>query len=117
MSVDIENDTKSFIDYKICQKFVSLHQRANSKDIPFDLTFAFLKRLMTRKTCQYTGVRFDDEENKLSIERVDSNKGYTQGNVLAVSERINKAKNNFTYKELKLILQAIEKHQEIVNEK
>lgn len=74
MSIDIENEDKSFIDYKVCQKFISLHQRANSKDILFDLTFAFLKRLMTRKTCQYTGVRFDDGENRLSIERIDSEK-------------------------------------------
>ena len=107
---------KAQYDIKIAQKLISLRDRANYLGKDFDITFSFLKRLKSRKTCQYTGMRFDDGENSLSIERVDSDKGYTQNNVVAVSERINKAKNNFTYDDLKLILKAIEEHQKLLEE-
>lgn len=108
--------TKSFVDYKICQKLVGLKHRCNDKDLEFNLTFSFLKRLLSRKTCEYTGIRFDDDENRLSIERINSDKGYTEDNVVAVAKRINEAKSNFTYNELKLTLKAIEKHQKLLEE-
>lgn len=111
-----ETEKKAQNDIKLAQKLISLRDRSAHLGKKFDLTFAFLKRLKSRKTCEYTGIRFDDNEHKLSIERVNNTKGYTQDNVVAVSERINQAKSDFTYSELKLILKAIAKHQEMLGE-
>lgn len=107
---------KSELDLKIAHKLVGLSHRCKDKDIEFDLTFSFLKNKYSRKTCEYTGLRFDNNNNKRSLERINSNKGYTEDNVLIVIERINQAKSDFTEKELESILKAIKKHKKLMKE-
>ena len=103
-------------DIKLCRKYQQLHDSAKSRGIHFNLTLSHLRKLMNRKTCYYTGIRLTKSgEHFRSIERIDSNKGYTNENTVAVSHRINVAKDNLTEKELKLILKAIQKHKQSMN--
>ena len=106
---------KKVNDITLSKKHQQLYDSAKSRDIYFDLSLRHLRKMMSRKTCFYTGVRFDDVQHKPSIERVDSTKGYTDDNTVIVSESINKAKSNLTENQLKLILKAIQKHKQLMN--
>jgi hypothetical protein len=53
------------------------------------------------KTCYYTGVTFtEDGPNARSFDRIDSDKGYIEGNVVACTVDINGKKSNLTIDEI-----------------
>jgi hypothetical protein len=61
------------------------------------------------KRCYYTGERFD-EENTLTFDRVDNNKGYTDDNVVACSRSFNELKKNLTVDEITLMYKKVSNH-------
>lgn len=79
----------------------------------FDIDEKYLKELWEKQDgiCPYTGIRMMLPQNigeqrnngslkKMSLDRIDSSKGYVKGNVEFVCLAINRAKNNRTKKEL-----------------
>ena len=91
-------------DVAIAKKFVEKHKRALKSDIEFTLTFAEYKRLMSRKTCAYTGIKFpefggewdaDEKWRSITVDRIDNKKGYIPGNVAAVCNGINSLKSQW----------------------
>jgi len=77
--------------------------RAKKKKIDFNLTFDYLRDLFSSQDakCFYSGLSFEDTNmGSLSLDRVDSNKGYTQGNVVWCRSGINFLKYTRTYEEL-----------------
>ncbi len=81
------------------------HKRANAKRIgvPFDLTFADVWPLPT--TCPALGIPIslfaEHRDNAVSFDQLQPKKGYTKGNVVVVSYRANRIKNDATPKELR----------------
>ena len=49
-------------------------------------------------------------DNSMSLDRVDSSKGYVPGNVQVISLRANRLKNNATLEELKALVSYMEKY-------
>jgi hypothetical protein len=90
-------------DLAIAKKLCALHSSANSRDIEFNLSFKKLKQLMTRKTCFYTGVRFDKKDNPMSIDRVDNTRGYVDDNVVACTVAVNQIKANLTIAQIEML--------------
>lgn len=91
-------------DIKLVKRFQSTMNSAKSRGLKFDMTLKELKRLMNLKTCYFTGVRFTDEgDNKMSLDRVDSNVGYIDGNVVACTIRINGLKDNLSFEEIEMM--------------
>jgi hypothetical protein len=93
-------------DFEFCMKtrLPSLRYRAKQKNFPFDLTVEDLI-LAYNKTCPYLGMelRIDappNSRNSLSIDRIDSSKGYVKGNIEIISTQANKMKDNATRDEL-----------------
>ncbi len=99
-------------DVRIAEKLINLKQNATARNLYFDLSFKKLKSLMTRKTCYYTGLPFEEgnQDFHRSIDRVDNKKGYVDNNVVACLVRINALKSNMTTEELILILKGVSKH-------
>ena len=98
-------------DINLARKLISLKDSAENRGIHFDMSFAHLKRIMRRKTCYYTGRRLmDSGQNARSVERIDSNKGYTDDNTIIIASSVNKAKDDLTLEELKMMVKKIEKH-------
>jgi hypothetical protein len=95
---------KKLPDIEVAKKMINLQQSATSRNIEFDLTFETVKHLMTRTHCYYTGVKFE-EDGKIafSVDRVDSKKGYVEGNVVACTVDINSKKSNLTHEEIKML--------------
>lgn len=118
---------KKIPDIEVAKKMINLQQSSTSRQIEFDLTFETVKHLMTRTNCYYTGVPFEDDGKfAFSVDRVDSKKGYIEGNVVACTVDINSKKSNLSYEELKQLISKIEeflnknkkkaKHEKIVDD-
>lgn len=95
---------------------IDLRKRAKYRKLGFDLDFDFLYKLVIPMTCSITGVKLVrgvDAVNKkglspytLSIDRVDSNKGYTKENCRAVCWWYNVSKQQWTDEELVPLIKA-----------
>lgn len=96
------------------------NQRAAIKKIPFDLTPEFLKNLFKKQQglCYYSGLSMELKSNKnrkisaasfnvASLDRIDSNKGYTQDNVVWCLNCINMLKAHHDMSDIKKVMQAI----------
>lgn len=126
--VNTKQDTEEVIpkenlpfEVRVAQRYSELYLNAVRRGKEFNLTFTDVKRLMSRKTCAYTGERFSNEGGtRMTFERVDGTKGYVKGNVIAVTFEANQLKNALfenkasavltTPKQLRKMLAVIEKH-------
>ena len=85
-----------------------LKSSAKKRRIPFDLTITELNNLSFPVTCPILGIplkynRGKAEDNSYSIDRINSNLGYTIDNIIVISLRANKLKNNASKNDLQLI--------------
>ncbi len=103
--------TKTTItDLEVAKKLVQLQQSANHRNLDFNLTFKTVKRLLTVKNCYYTGAKFEDEGSlSRSIDRVDTNRGYVEGNVVACTVDINGKKANLSNSEIEMLYRKIKR--------
>lgn len=107
MSEDLfENYQYTAEDIAAIGKRQQLFQSATKRGLEFNLTVSDVKRLLKRKTCYYTRVKFEynlpqrrkGKHNIASpyirtIDRIDPTKGYVRGNVVACTWFINQVKN------------------------
>jgi hypothetical protein len=101
---------KKIPDIEVAKKMINLQQSATSRNIEFDLSFETVKSLLLRTNCYYTGLKFEDEGKfSFSVDRVDSKKGYIEGNVVACTIDINSKKSNLTIEEINLLHARIQK--------
>ena len=98
-------------DIAIAKKLCQLKQSADSRGIVFDLSFNVLKRLLRAKNCFYTGKLFTHEgKYARSIDRVDSDLGYIDDNVVACTIDINQKKTNLSWTEIFQMNSGVIKH-------
>ena len=104
--VDVANELLKLADSEdfesvIAAKYLQLKESANKRNKEFTLTLLDVRRLMQRKTCFYTKHKFNhlDLNWKRTIDRIDPDKGYVQGNVVACSKWANALKNIMFEKE------------------
>ncbi len=97
-----KKDNKPIIsDVEVAKKLVNIHSSAQSRNLEFNLTFECVKKLLEYTTCYYTNVPFtEDGPNARSFDRVDNEKGYVVGNVVACTVDINGKKNNLSIEEI-----------------
>ena len=92
---------KKIPDIEVAKKMINLQQSATSRGIEFDLSFETVKSLLLRTICFYTEAVFEDEGKlAFSVDRIDSKKGYIEGNVVACTIDINAKKANLTIEEI-----------------
>lgn len=93
--------TNSEFDLYVARKMQKKAQNAKERGIEFNLSFQSMKNLLSAKKCYYTGVimtKSDGEGQKMSdltIDRIDSSKGYVPGNVVACCYAANQLKAQF----------------------
>ena len=88
-------------DVEVAKKLVNIHSSAQSRNLEFNLTFECVKKLLEYTTCFYTNVTFtEDGIYARSFDRVDNEKGYVIGNVVACTVDINGKKNNLSIDEI-----------------
>lgn len=85
-----------------------LKNSAKKRNIEFDLSLTDLNNLTWPITCPIIGLPLKYNkgkplDNSYSIDRIDSSKGYTIDNIIVISYKANRLKNNATNKELQQI--------------
>lgn len=68
---------------------------AEKRNLEFNLDDEDVRKLLERKTCYYTGAKFNNlnPNYKRTIDRIDCSKGYVKDNVVACTHNINQIKN------------------------
>lgn len=96
-------------DKELVEKYSQLKQSAQSRQIPFALTLKRLRQLMERETCYYTGVKFirGHQDLNRSIDRVHSDMGYIDLNVVACTAQVNVIKSNLSIVQMKKVLKGM----------
>ena len=90
-----------------------LKNSAKKRGIPFSLTLTDLHDLSIPITCPVLGLPLRHErgrptDNSISVDRIDSNKGYTKDNIIVVSWRANFLKSNSSLEEMKQLVEFYE---------
>jgi hypothetical protein len=95
---------------------IKISQSAQDRKLEFNLKFETVKSLMNYNNCYYTERSFGEEGSLYgrSFDRVDSSKGYVEGNVVACTIDINQKKSNLSLEEIiclynKLTIYSIQK--------
>ena len=88
--------------------------RAKQAGIEFTLTRLDISDMSIPITCPVLGIplrmeRGERSDNSLSIDRIDSNLGYTPDNVVFVSWKVNRLKNDATLEEMRKMVTFYEK--------
>jgi hypothetical protein len=98
-------------DVEVAKKFLNIYQSAMDRKLEFNLSFESVKTLLKFQTCYYTGRKFDnDGPYARSIDRIDSSKGYIEGNVVSCTVDINGKKSNLSDDEIELLYNKIVLH-------
>jgi len=91
----------SISDIEVAKKLINIYQSAQDRKLQFNLSFEYVKKMLEYKTCYYTGKAFtEDGPHARSFDRVDSDKGYIEGNVVACTIEINGKKSNLSFDEI-----------------
>ncbi len=84
-------------------RLTTAKSRAKKIDMDFDITLEYLEFILKEQNnkCAYTGLPFekDNEMRSLSLDRIDSSKGYIQGNIQLVLSCINYMKQEYSEKD------------------
>jgi hypothetical protein len=99
-------------DLEVAKKMIKIFQSAVDRKLEFDLSFTTVKKLLQEPKCYYTGKKF--EENGVyarSFDRVDSDLGYIEGNVVACTVDINSKKSNLTFEEIETLYKVLSESQ------
>lgn len=101
-------------DLEVAKKMLKIYQSAVDRKLDFNLSFDTVKKLMSYKTCYYTGKEFEvDGMYSMSFDRVDSAKGYIEGNVVSCTIDINGKKSNLSIDEIKSLYEKLIARNEI----
>jgi hypothetical protein len=91
-------------DLEVAKKMLKIFQSSIDRKLEFDLSFGSVKKLLSYANCYYTNRVFDEEgQFSRSFDRIDSSKGYIDGNVVACTVDINGKKSNLTLEEIECL--------------
>lgn len=108
-------DNNKALIYKLKQALKGTQRRSKVKNCYTDLTYEYLRYLWDKQNgkCALTGIDmtytfYEGRINtNLSVDRIDSTKGYTKDNVQLVCMAVNQMKNDLTYEELLYFCNAV----------
>ena len=104
-------DRNDVSDLEVAKKMIKIHQSAVDRKLEFNLTFESVKKLLSYQTCYYTNRKFDEDGNfARSFDRIDSSKGYIEGNVVACTVDINGKKSNLSSDEIECLYKKLVSH-------
>ena len=100
-------------DIDIAKRLMRTEQSANKRGIEFDLSFARLKKILNAKKCFFTGNQLThdnpEDDNYLTLDRIDASRGYVDDNVVACGRAFNMRKGELTVEDVKIISKALKK--------
>lgn len=96
-------------DYMIAKYYTKKSDNAKQRGIEFSLTFTQFSKIIKRSKCPVYNITIfktlgntntweRQPEDELTIDRIDSSKGYVMGNCVAMSHKANFIKSKFENK-------------------
>lgn len=91
---------------------------AKTRGIPFKLTYDIVydKIVSTQGKCSLSGLQMDIRTHspmRVSIDRIDSDKGYTKDNIQIVASCVNISKNDLTMEQFITLCKAVAKRNKV----
>ena len=105
-------------DLEVAKKMLKINQSAIDRKLEFNLSFDSVKKLLTYPNCYYTNRRFEEDGGIFarSFDRIDSSKGYIEGNVVACTVDINGKKSNLSLEEIECLYKKLVANQKETGE-
>ncbi len=101
---------KNYIHHKLSQA----RNRIVKRGLEFSITIEDIEKLILKQDnkCRYSNIIFDPENKNysMSIDRINSNLGYTNDNIQLICSVINMMKNNLKEEEFLYIIKKIYAH-------
>ena len=109
--LDSSEKTQDNIIAQFLLKKSSQCRRRRNKVLEYNLTLEYIKELMLKQEYKdyYTG-QVSDNYKDYSIDRIDSNLGYIEGNIVITTNRVNAMKNDMSTEEFKKLISDIYKN-------
>lgn len=109
--LDSGEKTKDNIIAQFLLKKSSQCRRRRNKVLEYNLTLEYIKELLLKQEYKdyYTGQVPENYEN-YSIDRIDSNLGYIEGNIVITTNRVNAMKNDMSTEEFKKLISDVYKN-------
>jgi hypothetical protein len=102
--------TENLSDLEVAKKMLKIYQSAIDRKLDFDLSFETVRNLLLEPTCYYTQKVFEETGNfARSFDRINSDLGYVEGNVVACTVDINSKKSNLSYEEIEILYRVLSK--------
>jgi hypothetical protein len=102
--VEVQSERLEANDLEVAKKMLKIHQSAIDRSLEFNLGFESVKKLLSYSNCYYTNRKFEAEGlYARSFDRIDSSKGYVEGNVVACTVDINGKKSNLSLEEIECL--------------
>lgn len=104
--------TENLSDLEVAKKMLKIYQSAVDRKLDFDLSFETVRNLLLEPTCYYTNKPFEETGNfARSFDRVNSDLGYVEGNVVACTVDINSKKSNLSFEEIEILYKVLSRSQ------
>lgn len=99
------------LEIVVATRLVNTYASATRRQKDFGLTMAYLANIAQQEFCAYSGEKFSEgvNDDMMTLERFDNDKGYVPGNVIPVKKKYNSARGNFSLEQL------IEKRDELAS--
>lgn len=109
--LDSSEKTQDNIIAQFLLKKSSQCRRRRNKVLEYNLTLEYIKELLLKQEYKdyYTGQVPENYED-YSIDRIDSNLGYIEGNIVITTNRVNAMKNDMSIEEFKKLISNIYKN-------
>lgn len=109
--LDSSEKTQDNIIAQFLLKKSSQCRRRRNKVLEYNLTLEYIKELLLKQEYKdyYTGQVPENYED-YSIDRIDSNLGYIEGNIVITTNRVNAMKNDMSTEEFKKLISDIYKN-------
>ena len=109
--LDPSEKTQDNIIAQFLLKKSSQCRRRRNKVLEYNLTLEYIKELLLKQEYKdsYTGQVPENYED-YSIDRIDSNLGYIEGNIVITTNRVNAMKNDMSTEEFKKLISDIYKN-------
>lgn len=109
--LDSSEKTQDNIIAQFLLKKSSQCRRRRNKVLEYNLTLEYIKELLLKQEHKdyYTGQVPENYED-YSIDRIDSNLGYIEGNIVITTNRVNTMKNDMSTEEFKKLISDIYKN-------
>lgn len=109
--LDSSEKTQDNIIAQFLLKKSSQCRRRRNKVLEYNLTLEYIKELLLKQEYKdyYTG-QVPENYKDYSIDRIDSNLGYIEGNIVITTNRVNTMKNDMSTEEFKKLISDIYKN-------